>query len=95
MQSLHDLQNIPVTGPAATGAAILANVATITRSQEMAAVDHYNIRRVIDIYATVQGRDLGAVGRDITRIVDANRAHLPRGSFVTVTRPAGDHAGRL
>jgi multidrug efflux pump subunit AcrB len=84
IQSLHDLQNIPVTGPAATGPAILADVAGITRSQEMAAVDHYNIRRVIDIYANVQGRDLGAVGRDITRIVDANRAHLPRGSFVAV-----------
>ncbi len=50
----------------------------------MAAVDHYNIRRVVDIYANVQDRDLGAVGRDIARIVDANRAQLPRGSFVTV-----------
>src|SRR6202041_3259333 len=36
------------------------------------------------IYATVQGRDLGAVGREVTRIVDANRKSLPRGSFVTV-----------
>jgi CzcA family heavy metal efflux pump len=84
IQSLNDLRNIPVTGPAATGPAILANVATITRSQEMAAVDHYNIRRVIDIYANVQGRDLGAVGRDVARIVAANRGHLPRGSFIAV-----------
>ena len=38
----------------------------------MAAVDHYNIRRVVDIYANVQGRDLGAVGRDIRTIVDAD-----------------------
>ncbi len=50
----------------------------------MAAVDHYNIRRVVDVYANVQGRDLGAAGRDIARIVDANRHLLPRGSFVTV-----------
>ena len=84
IQSLHDLQNVPVTGPAATGPTILANVAAITRSQEMAAVDHYNIRRVVDVYANVQGRDLGAVGRDIMRIVDANRGQLPRGSFITV-----------
>jgi len=47
-------------------------------------VDHYNIRRVIDVYANVQGRDLGAVGRDIARIVDANRGQLPRGSFVAI-----------
>ncbi|MHB8884231.1 MAG: efflux RND transporter permease subunit [Methylovirgula sp.] len=84
VQSLQDLQNLPITGAAAQTPAILADVATIKRSQEMAAVDHYNIRRVIDIYANVQGRDLGAVGRDITRIVDADRHLLPRGSFVTI-----------
>ena len=78
IQSLHDIRNIPITGSSGSQA-ILADVATISRSQEMATVDHYNIRRVVDIYANVQGRDLGAVGRDITRIVDANRGHLPRG----------------
>ena len=84
IQSLQDLQDLPITGSGVSKPAILADVATIGRSQEMAAVDHYNIRRVIDIYANVQGRDLGAVGRDITKIVDANRHLLPRGSFVTV-----------
>jgi multidrug efflux pump subunit AcrB len=83
-QSLRDLQNIPVTGPAGKAPAILADLATIKRSQEMASVDHYNIRRVVDVYANVQGRDLGAAGRDVARIVDANRRLLPRGSFVTV-----------
>ena len=63
---------------------ILANVASITRSNEMAVLSHYDIRRVVDIYGAVQDKDLGAVGRDITRIVDAHRAHLPRGSFLSV-----------
>ena len=84
IQSLHDIRNIPITAAAGGSRAILADVATISRSQEMAAVDHYNIRRVVDVYANVQGRDLGAVGRDVTRIVEANRGHLPRGSFVTI-----------
>jgi len=84
IQSLHDIRNIPITAAAGGSGAILADVATISRSQEMAAVDHYNIRRVVDVYANVQGRDLGAVGRDITRIVAANRGRLPRGSFVTI-----------
>src|SRR5207247_11116465 len=44
----------------------------------------YSLRRVVDIYAAVPGRDLGAVGREVTRIVDANRKALPRGSFVSV-----------
>src|SRR5262249_165250 len=63
---------------------ILADVASIQRSNEMEAITHYNIRRVVDIYASVQGRDLGAVGRDVTRIVDSNRKSLPRGSFVPI-----------
>ena len=50
----------------------------------MAVLNHYNIRRVVDIYASVQDRDLGAVGREITRIVDANQKLLPRGSFITI-----------
>jgi multidrug efflux pump subunit AcrB len=84
LQSLEALQNIPITGPAATRAGILADVASVTRSSEMAVVSHYNIRRVVDIYGAVQGRDLGAVGRDVARIVEANRPALPRGSFITI-----------
>ena len=83
IQNLQDLQNLPVTGVGAHPA-ILADVATISRSQEMAAVDHYNIRRVIDVYANVRGRDLGAVGRDIQKIVDEEMHLLPRGSFMSI-----------
>jgi len=84
IQSLQDLQNIPITAQAAPRPEILADVASITRTSEMAVLNHYNIRRVVDIYASVQDRDLGAAGRDIARIVDANRGSLPRGSFVTM-----------
>jgi multidrug efflux pump subunit AcrB len=84
VQSLQDLQSTPIQTSNLTSSGILANVAAITRSQEPLALSHYNIRRVIDIYGAVQDRDLGAVGRDVTRIVDAHRAALPRGSFITV-----------
>jgi multidrug efflux pump subunit AcrB len=84
IQSLEDLQNTPLNAPTAARPEILADVASIHRSNEMEVISHYNIRRVVDIYASVQGRDLGAVGRDISRIVDANRRSLPRGSFVSV-----------
>ncbi len=84
VQSLQDLQNIPVTAPSAPHPEILADVASIDRQNEMQVLTHYNIRRVVDIYGSVQDRDLGAVGRDVTRIVDANRKLLPRGSFLTV-----------
>jgi CzcA family heavy metal efflux pump len=84
VQSLQDLQNSPLDAANATRPEILADVASVQRANEMEVVSHYNIRRVVDIYAAVQGRDLGAVGREVTRIVDANRKFLPRGSFVSV-----------
>ena len=84
IQSLQDFQNIPITSQSMQRPEILADVASITRSNEMAVVNHFNIRRVVDVYASVQDRDLGGAARDITRIVDRNRKLLPRGSFVAV-----------
>ena len=83
-QSLNDLQTIPLSAAAAKQPEILADVATINRSTEMPIISHYNIRRTLDIYGNIQGRDLGAVGKDIQKIVDANRKDLPRGSFARV-----------
>jgi multidrug efflux pump subunit AcrB len=80
--SRQDLQNIPLTGANQTQPGILANVASIQRTIEPGSINHYNIERTVDIYASVQGRDLGAVGREVNTIVDANRKLLPRGSFV-------------
>jgi multidrug efflux pump subunit AcrB len=84
MQALQDLKGIPITAGGMTKPEILADVATVSRTDEMAVVSHYNIRRVLDLYGAVQDRDLGAVGRDIQRIVDANEHSLPRGSFIHV-----------
>jgi multidrug efflux pump subunit AcrB len=84
IQSLEDLQNTPLNAASAARPEILADVASIKRANEMQVINHYNIRRVVDIYAAVQDRDLGAVGREVTRIVDANRKSLPHGSFIII-----------
>ena len=84
VQSLQDLENIPITSATAAKSGMIADFATIHRSQEMSAVDHYNIRRVIDIYAAVQGRDLGAAGAEVSQIAHAHEKLLPRGSFLTI-----------
>jgi CzcA family heavy metal efflux pump len=84
IQSGQDLANIPLSSATQKQPGILANVASIQRTSELASINHYNIRRVVDIYAAVQDRDLGAVGGEVNRIVDANRKLLPRGSFVTL-----------
>jgi multidrug efflux pump subunit AcrB len=62
----------------------VADVADIKRSAEMQVVTHYNIRRTLDIYGSVQDRDLGSVATAIDKIVKANTPALPRGSFIHV-----------
>jgi multidrug efflux pump subunit AcrB len=47
-------------------------------------VSHYNIMPVIDIFGAVQGRDLGGISGDVTKIIDQMRPKLPRGSRVVL-----------
>jgi multidrug efflux pump subunit AcrB len=84
VQSLQDLENVPVTGETNARPQILTNVASIERGVGMATVSHYNIAPVIDIYGSVAGRDLGAVARAIDGIVKSAKAHAPRGTEVIV-----------
>jgi multidrug efflux pump subunit AcrB len=84
MQSLQDLQNIPISASGNQNPEILGDVASVERGHEMAIVSEYNIRRVIDVYGAVQDRDLGSVSRAVERIVAQNRTSLPRGTYITV-----------
>ena len=56
----------------------------ISRTSELGVVTHYNIRRTVDIFGSVQDRDLGAVGAGIDKVVNANRKYLPRGTELLV-----------
>jgi multidrug efflux pump subunit AcrB len=84
VDSLQDLENIPVTGAGTRQNAIMASVASFTRGSEMSVVSHYNIKPVIDIFGAVQGRDLGGLAREITPIVDKSRKDLPKGSQLII-----------
>jgi multidrug efflux pump subunit AcrB len=84
IQSLQDMQNIPISGTGQKVPEILNDVASIEREGELAVITHYNIRRTVDIYGSVQGRDLGGVGRDIQKVLDANKKSIARGTEVTV-----------
>jgi multidrug efflux pump subunit AcrB len=84
ISSLQDLQNIPITGAGTTQPAILGDVANITRYSGMGTISHWNVQRVVDIYGSVDGRDLGAVGADIDKIVVNARKSAPRGTQVVV-----------
>jgi multidrug efflux pump subunit AcrB len=82
LDSLQGLQNIPVTGSSNAPPQILGSLATINRGTGPAVMSHYDIQPVIDIYGSVQGRDLGAVSRDISRILAEEKKSMPRGTQV-------------
>jgi len=84
VQSLQDLENIPVTGAGTAPPSILASLASFSRNSELSVVSHYNVSPVIDIFGSVQGRDLGGVSRDIFSILGASQKDLPRGSQIIV-----------
>src|ERR1700742_4138288 len=84
VQSDQDIKNIPLSSSDQAHQDLLTDVSTIHRTMEPGSINHYNIRRVVDIYGAIQDRDLGAVGREVNRIVDRHKKDLPRGSFVTL-----------
>jgi len=84
VQSLQDLENIPVTGTSTAPPAILASLASFSRNSDLSVVSHYNVAPVIDIFGSVQGRDLGAVSKDIFSILKTSQRELPRGSQIIV-----------
>src|ERR1700723_2232667 len=84
VDSLQDLENIPVTGPGTPQSQIMAGVASFSRGAEMGVVSHYNIMPVIDIFGAVQGRDLGGLSREIAPIIENSKKDLPRGAQIIV-----------
>jgi multidrug efflux pump subunit AcrB len=84
IDTLQDLKNIPVTNGGGAPPQILAGLASFSRSGEMAIVSHYDITPVLDIFGSVEGRDLGAVAREIGPIIEQAKKYLPAGSQLMV-----------
>jgi multidrug efflux pump subunit AcrB len=83
IDTLPALQNLPVN---ATGAptTVLGGVADIHRTHRDAVVAQYDIASMVEIYATVQGRDLGAVSADIRKVIAQNDKDKPKGSIIAL-----------
>jgi multidrug efflux pump subunit AcrB len=84
MGTLASLQNLPVTGAGGNSAQVLGALGSFSRSQQPAVITHYGVLNSYDIFATNQDRDLGAVAADIERLIEKNRAELPRGSTIAL-----------
>jgi len=84
MTSLQDLLDMPVNDPAVANSQVLGNLVQLAPVTRPAVVSHYNVQPVIDVYASTQGRDLGAVARDTQKVLQPFMDHLPRGSSIVV-----------
>jgi len=80
VDTMSNLENVPLGAAGATQ--LLGGLSKVTTGTSPAVVSHYNVRPVIDIYASASGRDLGAVAADIDAITTQETGALPRGSQV-------------
>lgn len=88
VDSVNALMNTPVSSKApggdATGSQLLANLAGVSRGSAASVVNHYNIQPVFDVFANVQGRDLGAVADEVDQIVADAQKKLAPGNSISV-----------
>ncbi|WP_241289902.1 efflux RND transporter permease subunit [Burkholderia stabilis] len=86
ISSVDDLLGTPISASGRTGMPLqlLGNLVQMRTSANPAVITHYNIRPAIDLYVSVEGRDLGSVAGEIDRIVSDARATLPRGTDLTM-----------
>src|SRR4029079_17209353 len=84
MDSLSALQALPITATGNTQAPILGGIADIKRSTSSAVVSQYDIQSMVQIYATPQGRDLGAVAADVRAAMADTAKDVPKGSSVVL-----------
>jgi len=82
--SLQELMNTPVNNATAPGSQVLGNLVQVTPSVRPAVVSHYNVQPVIDIYASTQGRDLGAVAKDTMKVLKPFMDNKPRGTRIVM-----------
>ena len=84
IDSTADIYRTPITTPNGTQPQLLSNLASIGHIATPVVVSHYNVQPVFDVYANTQNRDLGAVAKQVQKIVEAMKPHLPRGSTLAI-----------
>jgi multidrug efflux pump subunit AcrB len=83
LDTLPKLRNLPINASGAP-TTVLGGIADIRRSRGDAVVSQYDIAPMVEIYATTQGRDLGAVSRDLQQIMARNDKDKPKGATVAL-----------
>jgi multidrug efflux pump subunit AcrB len=84
IDSLSALQTLPITAASTSSPPILGGIANITRSISSAVVSQYDIQSMVQIFATSQGRDLGAIAADVRSAIANTAKEVPKGSSVVL-----------
>jgi multidrug efflux pump subunit AcrB len=86
LDSLAALSNLPINGATTNAGAtpVLGGMADFKRRNGSAVVSQYDIQSMIQINATTQDRDLGAVANDIRQLVADTASQVPKGSTVVL-----------
>lgn len=83
--SMSTLEHVPITGSQPDSTTLLKNIATFRRTTAPAEVQHLNISRVTDIYANVDGRDIGSVADEMELGIARIRDEMAREDAEAVT----------
>ena len=78
------LRNLPITGSRPGQSQLLGALGTLHREPSAAVVSHYAVQPVFDVYATTQGRDLGAVASAIDKVIKDTAGQAPKGATVNL-----------
>ena len=85
VENYQALQNTPIGGSApGSRPQILGNLVTTSTIARPAEVSHYTTQPMINIYAAVDGRDLGGVADEVEKRVQAIEKDLPKGSHIAI-----------
>jgi len=85
VENYQALQNTPISGSApGSRPQILGNLVTTSTTARPAEISHYTTQPMINIYAAVDGRDLGGVSDEVEKRVQAIEKDLPKGSHIAV-----------
>ena len=84
VDSVDALLRTPVRAASGTSSQLLSNLVSVTPAAQVAVASRYNLAPAIDVYVSVQGRDLGSLTTKIKRLVEDMRPQLPRGSTILV-----------
>jgi len=73
VQSLSDVQQIPLHGHDIPSSTTLGSVTDMKYVNTPTEVDHYQLRRVIDVYVSPSGDDLGGLAKRVQHIIDTTK----------------------